>query len=70
MKDGLHSPMKLQPLWTPAASAFDKGLRAANCNAEKADNPYPKGCSAHSDWDAGFETATESRDAAQLDGIG
>lgn len=68
MRDGLHRLMKLRPLWRSAPSAFDKGLRAANCNAEKADNPYPRGCTAHSDWDAGFETAKDSREAAQLDG--
>lgn len=68
MKDGLNAPLRPSSFWRQTRTPFDKGMRAANCNAEKADNPYPDATNAHSDWDAGFETAMDSREAAQLDG--
>lgn len=46
---------------------FDEGVAAAETQMSKDDNPYPKGTAAHSDWNAGFESATEAHNATQLD---
>ena len=76
MKDGLNAPLRPSSFWRQTRTPFDKGMRAANCNAEKADNPYPDATNAHSDWDAGFDMLAErimpqaqrlSPDASQLD---
>ncbi len=46
---------------------FDEGVVAAETGMPREDNPYPRGTAAHSDWDAGYQTATDAHDATELD---
>jgi hypothetical protein len=48
-------------------SAFDEGVVAAETGMRKDDNPYEKATQAHSDWDAGYDSAVEAHRATELD---
>ncbi len=48
-------------------SPFDEGVAAARTRMSKDDNPYPTGTPDHSDWDAGYQSAVEARDATITD---
>ncbi|EHK54437.1 hypothetical protein [Allomesorhizobium alhagi] len=49
-------------------SPFDQGVVAAETGMSKDDNPYQPGTSAHSDWNAGYESVVEADEATRLDG--
>jgi hypothetical protein len=40
---------------------FAAGYWAEDANAELKNNPYPYGCQAHLDWEAGFETSRDEK---------
>ncbi|MBL8581174.1 MAG: hypothetical protein JNL61_02960 [Rhizobiaceae bacterium] len=46
---------------------FEDGVIAAETGMSKDDNPHPKGTPAHSDWNAGFEAATDAHEATEGD---
>ena len=48
-------------------SPFDEGVMAAETGMSKDDNPYKPGTSAYSDWNAGYEFATDADEATELD---
>ena len=49
-------------------SPFDKGVLAAQTGMSRDDNPYERGTQAYSDWNAGYDSAVEAREATRLDG--
>ena len=48
-------------------SPFDEGLAAATTGMGKDSNPYERGTSAYSDWNAGYASAVEADEATELD---
>ena len=48
-------------------SPFDQGVAAAETGMSKDDNPFQRGTSAYSDWNAGYESAVEADEATELD---
>jgi hypothetical protein len=48
-------------------SPYDQGVVAAKTGMHKDNNPYKTGTDAHSDWNAGFESALEADKAITLD---
>ncbi len=48
-------------------SPFDEGVMAAETGMTREDNPYAKGSADHSDWNAGFDTAIEAKEAGDID---
>jgi ribosome modulation factor len=49
-------------------SPFDKGVLAAETGMSRDDNPYQRGTQAYSDWNAGYDSAVDAREATKLDG--
>ena len=48
-------------------SPFDRGVAAAEMGMSKDDNPYQKGTTAYSDWNAGYAAAVEADEAIELE---
>jgi len=48
-------------------SPFDKGVLAAEAGMGRDDNPYKRGTQAYSDWNAGYDSAVDAREATKLD---
>lgn len=48
-------------------SPFDEGVAAARMGMSKDDNPYPHDSPSHSDWNAGYQSAVEAREATIAD---
>jgi hypothetical protein len=53
-----------RPIWH---HPFEEGVAAAETGMSKDDNPYAPDTSAHSDWQAGYESATDAHEATELD---
>lgn len=51
----------------PPISPFDEGVAAAETGMSREDNPYKPGTAACSDWNAGYDTASEAHEATELD---
>jgi hypothetical protein len=49
-------------------SPFDEGVVAAETGMSRDDNPYRPGTDAHSDWNAGYQSAVEADKASEPDG--
>jgi hypothetical protein len=48
-------------------SPFDEGVLAFESGLNRDDNPYVRGTAAYSDWHAGYDTAKEADEAAEVD---
>jgi hypothetical protein len=45
---------------------YDRGVvAAARTGMQKGDNPYPRGTSAHSEWNDGYDSAVELNEAIE-----
>ena len=47
--------------------AYEKGALAARMGMERGDNPYPRGTTAYSDWNDGYDSSVEVDEAMELD---
>ena len=50
-----------------AMNPFDEGVMAAETGMSRDDNHYPPTSAAHSDWNAGYQSAVEAHDATMTD---
>lgn len=46
---------------------FEEGVMAAEMGMSKDDNPYKPGTAQYSDWNAGYDSATEAHEATEAD---
>jgi hypothetical protein len=49
-------------------SPFDKGVMAGETGMSKDDNPCKPGTTEYGDWNAGYDSAVEAREATELGG--
>ena len=50
-----------------AMTPYSRGVAAARMGMEKDDSPHPRGTTAHSEWNDGYDSFVELNEAMELD---